>query len=424
MADDWITPDESGGGDWITPNEPAPAQSWRPQQEADSNWNPFKRAAHWAAQNLPEVNLPFIGTPSAMGMAQGLAESAKSAYTLPGDVYAGRVDPLSEAGIGRAANMAMLTQLPTPPSVARRAATGAPLAAEKIEAQATKGYEAAREAARATEMGGGAKLGEYVHDKIVDQLHQIAPRETLAESVYSKLSGLKRAKDVGDLIEMRQAIGKIAREGDGSEIRAAMVAKGLLDQEIDSFIPGMSERLIGLDKNYAIAGSVQRLEEGAAAQRTLADSGGPREGTRLREFGRRVVKSDKPYITPEVRAAGEELATGNRGKQAIAQLDPARGGLPMYLQILGNLGGLATGGVGHIPTMAMGGAGYITGKVYDRAQRAALERLSEAMRREAPAAIEAGGFTLPTNVGIQPRLPTPLTYPPLMLAPPDRRQRY
>ncbi len=200
------------------------------------------------------------------------------------------------------------------------------------------------------------------------------------------------------------------------EIAAAKAAKGLLDQEIDAFIPGLSGQLARYDKNYAIAGSVQRLEEGATAQRTLADSGGAREGTRLREFGRKVVKSDKPYITPEVRAAGEELATGNRGKQALGQLDPSRGGLPMYLQALPML----FGGFHAIPSMA---AGYIGGKVYDRAQRAAVGRLSEAMRREAPAAIEAGGFTLPINVGRQPSLPTPYTYAPLMLPGPDNRYR-
>src|SRR5262245_438695 len=35
-----------------------------------------------------------------------LAQSAWSAVKLPGDVYAGRTDPLSEEGIGRAADLA------------------------------------------------------------------------------------------------------------------------------------------------------------------------------------------------------------------------------------------------------------------------------------------------------------------------------
>ena len=35
-----------------------------------------------------------------------MAQSAWSAAKLPGDVYAGRTDPLSEEGIGRAADLA------------------------------------------------------------------------------------------------------------------------------------------------------------------------------------------------------------------------------------------------------------------------------------------------------------------------------
>lgn len=38
-----------------------------------------------------------------------MAKSAYGAVTLPGDVYAGRVDPLSDEGIGRAADLAGVT---------------------------------------------------------------------------------------------------------------------------------------------------------------------------------------------------------------------------------------------------------------------------------------------------------------------------
>lgn len=40
------------------------------------------------------------------GLASGLAQSAYSAVTLPGDVYAGKVDPTSEEGIQRSADLA------------------------------------------------------------------------------------------------------------------------------------------------------------------------------------------------------------------------------------------------------------------------------------------------------------------------------
>src|SRR6059036_3932607 len=55
------------------------------------------RPAPRAPQPLPYGKLPFVGEPS----NRGLYESLKDAVKLPGEVMAGKVDPLSEEGIHR-----------------------------------------------------------------------------------------------------------------------------------------------------------------------------------------------------------------------------------------------------------------------------------------------------------------------------------
>src|SRR5215831_8639597 len=76
-----------------------------------------------------QVNLPLIGKPSLIGMAKGLWNAATSAATLPGDVYTGRVDPLSEEGIKRSAELATFATPVSP----RTAASLAPKTAPTIE---------------------------------------------------------------------------------------------------------------------------------------------------------------------------------------------------------------------------------------------------------------------------------------------------
>src|SRR6185437_5462304 len=57
-----------------------------------------------------------------------LLKTVASAVTLPGDVYAGRVDPMSEEAIGRSADLASIA---TPMSVASRSAVPVAAAAAR-----------------------------------------------------------------------------------------------------------------------------------------------------------------------------------------------------------------------------------------------------------------------------------------------------
>lgn len=66
-------------------------------------------------QNVPDDSnysaLANLGQALLQTWPARLAKSVYSAVTLPGDVYAGKVDPLSDQGIGRAADLAGLVTL-------------------------------------------------------------------------------------------------------------------------------------------------------------------------------------------------------------------------------------------------------------------------------------------------------------------------
>lgn len=79
------------------------------------------RMASFVAALPPETRKPSLGEALATTWPVKMAKSAYEAATLPGDVYAGRVDPMSDEGIGRAFDLAGLVTLGSYPvaSVAR-----------------------------------------------------------------------------------------------------------------------------------------------------------------------------------------------------------------------------------------------------------------------------------------------------------------
>src|SRR5262249_5164330 len=151
------------------------------------------------------ANLPLIGEPSATGMAKGFYETGKSAATLPGDVYAGRVDPLSDEGIKRAADMAMMTQLPSAPTVARRAASPA-LGVKQIEEQATKSYEGVREAMsqyrRSKQVPvDGADVAVKAKTALEDRFTDISAPKT-----FGLVDRLEKANTPAELLDIRREL--------------------------------------------------------------------------------------------------------------------------------------------------------------------------------------------------------------------------
>jgi len=96
--------------------QPAEAPPWATTKE--SAWQPAE-APPWAAQKeipaqkhsgLEDYQISIGGwKPSLIESGKALIESAKRTFTAPGEAYQGKLDPLSEEGLARAREMALLT---------------------------------------------------------------------------------------------------------------------------------------------------------------------------------------------------------------------------------------------------------------------------------------------------------------------------
>jgi hypothetical protein len=341
---------------------------------------------------LPEANLPVIGAPSATGMAKGVAQQAVGAATLPGDVYAGRVDPLSEEGIRRAADLAMLTQLPSVPSVARRPAVGVPLASEKIVEQGSNMYNALRQEARQATLGSEPEAyAKAIAADVRKRLDAAEFSEIRARPIHNVIDEIEKIKTPTGLVDIRERLGKIGRESYGTERAAAFAARDIVNEELDALLPGASERLATADKNYAIGSRVAEVEQAMRNARTLAEASRyvPREGTQLRRQSLPFLKEEAKFVSPEVREAARRAArAGSFGRlaQSISVFDPSRGAIGMWghgFSALANPAGIPW-------QLGAGIAGYGAGRLYDRLMRGRMGALSETIRGEAPASLAAG----------------------------------
>lgn len=380
------------------------------------------RGINAAAQALPEsirpsprepgpmgqpVNLPFFGQPSLGGMAKSMYEGAKSGATLPGDVYAGKVDPLSDEGIKRATDLAALTQLPSVTSGAQRAATPA-LVAPEIEKAATTVYDTLRDKARAIPVRPDAL--ENISNKISEVINQVGPREKNAPQAYAAIKDIAKPGsrgDLGDLLESRKQLARIAREGEGEDVAAAAMARDRLDAILDKPYPGLVNQLKAADKNYAIAMNAGKVEQKVKdAIRQAEDSGtGGNVGNKIRQaVAPMLEKGRDEYMSPQVRAAIENVTRPGMAVNALrplAAFDPTHSKLGMYGAAIQAPGILANPLLASVPA-----GGYAARAMYDRILRNRAAQISEAMRAEAPATMAQQGYQ-PSGVIALPRLSVP-----------------
>jgi hypothetical protein len=364
----------------------------------------LKTAARWAANTLPRAPVPSLSE-----MGRGVYEAGKGAAEVTRDAIVEGKDPSADpAAIGKVFDAAaLLAPGSRIPSISTRAGTPASTAATKvIKEQATRVYEEVREVAKDMPLGAG-KVGEYVHEKIVDALKD-APGEAVAGEVFSKLKLLKKANDVKDLVEMRQAMGELARTGRGSEVQTAKVAKQVLDQEIDQFLPGTAEKLATADKNFAISGQSGKVEK-------KIDKGNLTEKT----FSKEAEKAaGVPYTSEAERVAYENYAKPGFGMGALkaaSYADPTRHGMAA---VVGVPAAIMSGG----STLLASGAGYGARKLYDRGMKRRANDISMAIRSQAPAGFIPGSPEA-TIAGVRNSFLPPASYYPLALSPPPRRRR-
>lgn len=367
-------------------------------QSQGNVFDQFDMPAKVASEDVPgQINIPGIGKPSLIGMAKGLWNTAKSAATLPGDVYAGRVDPTSEEGIRRATDMAAVAQMGAVPTVARRAATPALKSAE-IQAKAEASYNTLRDQARAIPLG--ESHSQALADHVRAVVNERGPRAKMAPQTHIEINDIAKARDVGDLIDSRKALAKIVREGEGEDIAAAKMAINNLDAAIERVAHKSISILRTADKNYAIAKKAADVEtklEDARRQASTFGSGG-NEGNKIRQTFRPMLEKGRDErLSDNVRQAVERTVQPGAAVNALRPLaifDPTQKvGLGLGAASLGS----------SIPLMP---AGYAARAMYDRILRKRAEGISEAMRAEAPANVVQPGYRPGGIVGM-PQLPGP-----------------
>lgn len=195
-------------------------------------------------------------------LAEGVYETAKSALTLPGDVYAGRVAPDSDEAIRRAVDVAAIAS----PASAGRFVTqeglhGVKAAAptsQQLRAAANEGYrspaikELEIKPSSVRDMGFGAE----------NTLVRAGFDETVSPKTFGLLKRLQSAPEgsfvTGDnLLSLRKAFGHARNSLEGAEKEAARRVMEVLDDYVAK-----------VPKSDVIAG------DAAAAAKTMADARG------------------------------------------------------------------------------------------------------------------------------------------------------
>ena len=410
MAGPWEDFQSTSDGPWAD-FQPAPAADKPAQPYSFGPFSDFAelraRGVNAVAQMLPEsirptprsprplgapFNLPGIGEPSAVGMGGKLLESAVSGATLPGDVYTGKVDPLSDTGIRRATDLAAMTPLSAVPSAVSKAPVAATIAAApEIKSAAKTAMDAIRDETRAIPLNPGA-LENFAAD-VAAHVNKIGPTAKTAEKAHAAIKDIGKASregDLGDLIDSRMALKEITRTGKGHDKAAAQMAVEKIDATLTPVAPDLVKRIKDADRNYAIAESVSKHETGIeAAIREAGNAGtGGNVGNKIRQAVEGDLKKGiaKNRLAPEVRAAMENVTnpgTGVNTLRPLAAFDPTHS----------KLGAMFGWGMGlanpmNWPVMA---GGYASRAAYDRIIKQRAAKISEAMRAQAPAGIAAPG---------------------------------
>ncbi len=216
-----------------------------------------------------QIGIPLPGgrsfTPSLIGMAKGLLNAGQSFYELPGDVLAGRVDPMSEEGLNRAREGAMLTALPSP----AKSLVSAPakVTATELKTAATPVYNELRETGNVVTSIPGKEMVQ----EITDFLHPQALRPNSAERTFSELKVLNKAEDLNDVAIVRDKLRDVANgiadnklvRVTGNDSRAARQAMGQLDTKMEALSPGWTSKMGEADANWAAAKRIETVQKEA-----------------------------------------------------------------------------------------------------------------------------------------------------------------
>lgn len=300
----------------------------------------------------------------------GLLGTIKRAFTLPGEVYEGKVDPLSDEGIGRAFEMGA-TLSPANPAVrsgelavpgvknALRPPDLTPPTAEALKAAGAAGYDAARDMGVHYSSDAVARVAEAARrsmeaDGILDEL---APKTF---SILDKL-GNPPAGSTAPLAGLEAARRGLGNAGKDFTNPTEQLAAHRVSEAIDEFIQGGDPASVVAGPAAAAARTIEDARGNYAAGMRSDKLTGVEEAADLRagaaNSGLNLDNSVRGRIASLLlnpKAAAGFSAEERGLLEEVAKGTPTRNAIRYVGNLLGGGGGLGTAVVG-------GGAGLYSG---------------------------------------------------------------
>lgn len=351
----------------------------------------------------------------------GLVGALKRAFMLPGEVAAGEVDPMSEEGLDRAAEMAAAVSpvnpairagsraVPGPRQALRRPKVKAPTT-EELKAEAQAGYRGVRESGV-----------DYTSQSIQDMARAARSnleQDGLIAEVAPKTSRILRKLEtppensvapISSIASARKSFGHIKKTPEGgSDFAAAQrVRQRIADFIVEPPASGLVDRTPAGVEAARKAGRLQRNSDGnyAAAKRgeTLAElrrtseiragvsASGQNVDNATRQRLASLLLNDRRNagFTDAEKAAVEKVALGSRSANTLRSAGNLLGGG-------GGLGAYVTGGLASMPGFAVGSPGMamagmalpVVGMATKRGGAAltqrGLRKIDEATRKRSP----------------------------------------
>lgn len=287
------------------------------------------------AKGLTKVRLSDV--------VKGMAESVKSGATLPGDVYSGRVDPMSEEGKSRAWDLAQFGSPLSAGSRARQVAPEAlaPVAREASEAGVTlsAGQRSGNPALRSTEdaMLGGAhgpqaqNIAQAARE--AQNLELRGARDAVSERLGTAADGtqvrLDRAADAGGIVGQRvddvaaQAQAALAARNAALQAEREALFRGAQNASESMGARFNPQGFAPVDAGGAVAGATRQAADRAKAgyQQAYRETFN-RQGEIAPEFFTGVNKPGSQSVMAPGAAVNEFAApVSTRVKERLLSLD-------------------------------------------------------------------------------------------------------
>lgn len=395
---------------------PAPWEKYQSAQPAEARpWEKYTQDQPEQKTNPYEVSIPGIGAPSLIGMAQGLWNTVKSGATLPGDVYAGKVDPISDEGIQRSLDLATIASPGSRAVKEKFVASPAP-SAQELKASGRAAYQHPDVTSLEISPSAVGKFADSLNNDLTSQGY----RDRQAPNTFAAIEELKSPTNetykIADLDSIRKSLGKEARNfNNPTEQSAASLAKQKIDDYLANINPKdvvagdaakanpilaqaradygaylRSKNLSGkLDNAEADSLTTGNLEKKQRTQiKNIYKKGGG--GYSPEEFSQ-MERAAKGNILSTI---GDKLAPNNLVGTGVSSTIPAVAGLASGIPLGGILAPAASRGIGEIAKLL--------GK---RSTAKEISKLDEMIRSRAPLADKLKSSAIPqTRAPLNPRM--------------------